>query len=59
VAVNSLVYGKPTEKYSFLPTSTVMCFGASSVNTTGTSITQETFFTTVATTEAVETISER
>jgi len=53
------VYGKPTEKYSFLPTSTVMCFGASSVNTTGTSITQETFFTTVATTEAVETISER
>jgi len=46
VAVSSLVYGKPPEKYSFLPTSTGMCIDTSPLNSTGTTATQENLLST-------------
>jgi len=59
VAVCSLVYGKPPEKYGFLPTSTDLCVEGFSLNTTGKLTTQENVFTTIATTETVEANSTR
>jgi len=58
VAISSLVYGQPPEKNSFSPTTTDMCVDSSSINYTGTTV-SETFLTTPATTEIVQTTSER
>jgi len=59
VAVSSLVYGKPPEKYSFSPTSIELCVEPPSLNFTEIFITHQNVSSTLVTVETIGTTSTR